>query len=82
MLLDMNNRGKPKPKCKECKQEVLEGDLRSHWEGYHLEKLQEIDKWLGKQESKLREWERTVRRQEGLEEERLVVPREVKAGKR
>ena len=71
-----------KPKCKECKKELLAGELREHWEVYHLEKLQQIDKWLGKVEGKVKEWERTVRRQEGLEEEKLAVPRENKPGRR
>ena len=50
-------------RCKECKQEVV-GELRDHWAENHEEKLREIDKWLGKCDDKLWEWERVVKRQE------------------
>ena len=40
------------------------GELRDHWAENHEEKLREIDKWLGKCDDKLWEWERVVKRQE------------------
>lgn len=41
-------------RCKECNESVREAALRDHWAGLHPEKLQSIDEWLGKTESKLR----------------------------
>ena len=55
--------------CRECHQEVGEGDLRDHWLDEHPERLKEIDKWLGKAEDKAREWERVIKRQEHGEHE-------------
>jgi len=52
-------------RCKECKLEVHESELRDHWFECHEEKLKAIDRWLGRTENKAREWERVVRIQEG-----------------
>lgn len=54
-------------RCKECK-EVVEGDLRDHWNDQHGEKLREIDHWLEKWDDKVKDWERVVRRQKKGEE--------------
>ena len=56
-------------RCKECKLEVFEDELRDHWFDYHPEKLEVIDRWLGKYEDKVREWERVMKRQEGKSNE-------------
>jgi len=56
-------------KCRECKQEILEHDLRIHWEVEHLEKLRNIDLWLGRTNWKWEEAKRLIRNQEGMEYE-------------
>lgn len=48
-------------KCKECRKEILEVELRDHWYDYHGEKLQAIDKWLGKRDDAVRQWERVAK---------------------
>lgn len=60
------------PRCSECKQKVIWGDLRGHWELEHPEKLRAIDKWLGRAEDKARSWERWQKEvEEGMVGERL-----------
>ena len=49
-----------KARCKECKAEIPQAELRLHWDRVHGSKLKQIDKWLGQSKDTEKSWEQVA----------------------